>query len=173
MNKYTTYSSFNHIKGFTVIELVLVIVLMGILSITVAPKLFNSGGFKEYSYQAEVVTVLRNVQLKAMQQTAEVDEAGNDICHRVLIAQNKLSITSLCSDANNDQKAQEENRYLPEVLITDSNSVQFKTNDGVATDFSFDSLGKPINCSQPCEVIILGEDTLTVLIESEGFIHAL
>lgn len=173
IHKTRLYCSFNSSKGFTIIELIVVIILIGILSVTVAPKFFNSNGFQEYAYQAEVVTVLRNAQLKAMQQTATVDETGNEICHRVLISPSQLSITSLCADASLEQQNKEENRYIPEVLITDEDSVQFKTSGGVSTEFLFNSLGKPVNCSEPCEVIILGSETLTVLIESEGFIHAL
>ena len=172
INKIPLYCSFNSSKGFTIIELVVVIILMGILSVTVAPKFFNSNGFEEYAYQAEVVTVLRNAQLKAMQQTANVDETGNDICHRVLISSNTLSITSLCSDASDEQKINEANRYIPEVFIT-GDAVTFETTGGVSSEFSFDSLGRPINCSAPCEVIVIGEELLTVRIESEGFIHAL
>jgi len=163
--------SVNKSKGFTIIELVLVIVLMAVLSVTVAPKFFNSDGFQEYAYQAEVVTVLRAVQLKAMQQTDE------GICHTIFISSKLLDISNLCGSPTAEEKENEEvlkgSRYIPQVLIADEDSIVFKTDNIASTEFSFDSLGKPINCSNPCEVIILGSETLTVLIESEGFIHGL
>ena len=164
--KYSTLKTKG--RGFTIIELVLVIVLMGILAVTVAPKMFNSDGFQEYAYQAEVITTLRNIQLKAMQQT------DGNTCHTVTISKKLLSITSLCSTASQSEINNEKNnQYVPQVLITETDSVEFKTSGSASTQFSFNSLGKPINCSNPCEIVLLGADTLIIKIESEGFIHAL
>ncbi len=153
--------------GFTIIELVLVIVLMGILSVTVAPKLFNSDGFQEYAYQAEVVNTLRNIQLKAMQQT------DGNTCHVVNISAKELSITSLCGTPTETELEDEKQaKFVPEVVIDSQDSISFQLT-GVSTSFSFDSLGRPVNCLSPCQVILQGSETLTVQIESEGFVHAL
>ena len=164
--KYATLNAKG--SGFTIIELVLVIVLMGILAVTVAPKMFNSDGFQEYAYQAEVITTLRNIQLKAMQQT------DDNTCHTVFISKKLLSVTSLCSTASQNEIDNEtNNQYVPQVLITETDSVEFKTSGSASTEFSFDSLGRPVNCSTSCEIILVGTETLIIKIESEGFIHAL
>lgn len=80
-------------RGFTIIELVLVIVLMGILSVTVAPKLFSSNGFDEYAYQAEIISVLRSAQLRAMQQT----QSNNKNCHTVTISDRQVGLHDDCN----------------------------------------------------------------------------
>jgi MSHA pilin protein MshC len=153
-------------KGFTIIELILVIILMGILAVTVAPKMFNSEGFQEYAYQAEVITTLRNIQLKAMQQT------DDGICHEVTITSKLLDITSICNNPTKAQTDQEKEwRYVPHVQIEDGHNVLFQVS-GVTTNFSFDSLGRPVGCSTPCQIILQGTDNVIVQIESEGFIHA-
>ena len=49
-------------NGYTLIELVLVIVLIGVLSISAIPKLFNPTSFTERFYYDEVKAVLRLAQ---------------------------------------------------------------------------------------------------------------
>lgn len=155
-------------KGFTIIELVLVIILMGILAITVAPKMFNSTGFQEYAYQAEIVNTLRNVQLKAMQQTDDTT------CHTVTIIAKLLVTSSLSCTATETQKKQEkDDRFVPSVKIADSDNITFDMGSNTKIEFSFDSLGRPVDCVSPCEITLRGSEALIVRIESEGFIHAL
>ena len=77
--------------------MVLVIVLMGILAVSVAPKMFNSGGFEEYAYQAELVATLRNIQLRTMQQTENYVNNYGDGCHTVVVTSNKVTVSSSCN----------------------------------------------------------------------------
>ena len=55
-------------KGFTLIELIVVIVLLSIVSATVLPKFLSSKGFEEYTYRDELIIKLRAIQLRTMQQ---------------------------------------------------------------------------------------------------------
>jgi len=149
-------------KGFTIIELVLVIVLMGILSVTVAPKFFGSNGFEEYAYQAEVIATLRSIQLRAMQQTS----IGSNECHTVIITSKLLTVDDNCA-ANSENSLGETLNNLA-VEVDSNHSVTFIPD----ISFSFDSMGRPVSCSSPCEINFTGNDNLKVTIESEGFIHA-
>lgn len=40
--------------GFTTIELVLVIIIIGILAVTIIPKMQSTGGYEEITYQDEI-----------------------------------------------------------------------------------------------------------------------
>ncbi|WP_426369259.1 type II secretion system protein [Pseudocolwellia sp. HL-MZ7] len=148
-------------KGFTIIELVLVIVLMGILAVTVAPKMFNSEGFEEYAYQAELVSTLRNIQLRAMQQTEDYVTTNGDGCHTVVVASKKVSVSASCN-INTD------NLDVPTVEIDNAHSLSFSP----VMSFTFDSMGRPTSCNNPCQIQLVANDNLSVVIESEGFIHA-
>jgi MSHA pilin protein MshC len=152
-------------NGFTMIELIVVMIILSILATTVVPKFFTSTGFQEYTYQAEVITKLRSIQLRAMQQTM-----GSE-CHTILVTNSALGIPQDC-DLTLADGWQGENKKTDESGTT---NVKIETGHEVAfspigLSFSFDSLGRPVGCS-PCVITVLGDSTLTIKIESEGYIH--
>lgn len=157
--------SSNKIKAFTTLELVVTLLILGILSATVIPKFFTSNGFEEYTYRDEVISKIRGIQLRAMQQT------NSSECHVVLVNQLKLGIPDDC-----DVTPSFSNSWVPGntgVIIDSDNSIQFDVSGGNFF-FSFDQMGRPNGCADPCLVVIVGgEDTLTIRIESEGYIHGL
>jgi len=145
-------------NGFTTIELVVVIILIGILSVTAVSRFFTSKGYEEYSYRAEAITKLRAIQLKAMQQT------HNNECHFLTVESKRLGVdtSNTCTSETSD---------LTTVTIDADHQVSFSTS-GV-TSFYFDSMGKPQgNCAGGCILTLQGEETLQIVIESEGYIHA-
>ncbi|NQY62202.1 MAG: prepilin-type N-terminal cleavage/methylation domain-containing protein [Alteromonadaceae bacterium] len=141
-------------RGFTLIELILVILLIGILAVTVTPKFFTSEGFEEYTYQAEVITKLRAIQYRAMQQTTD----SYDNCHNIEIQKKKL-LLSYCSGGD-------------EVDIDVDHNVEFATT-GI-TSFKFDQMGRPScdTCGTGVTITLVGSGKAIVKIESEGYIHA-
>ena len=146
--------------GFTLVELVIVIIILGILSVTVAPKFFSSKGFSEYAYRADVIAKLRLIQTRAMQQV-------NVLCHRVNITEDKLGkVTCGTLSEFSDQSIQR----ATVVAIESGDNVTFSP---VGLTFTFDHLGRPQDCNNPCDITITGEQSLVVRIENEGYIHAL
>jgi MSHA pilin protein MshC len=153
-------AQFKNVKrnGFTMIELIVVIIIIAIMSTTVIPKFFTSTGFQEYTYQAEIITKLRSIQLRAMQQT------NSSECHTVLVTESALGIPETCTSLTlgNWQNA------TTSVIIESGHDVTFDVSSGNYS-LTFDSMGRP-NCS-PCLITVLGDSTLTIKIESEGYIH--
>ncbi|NMU85398.1 prepilin-type N-terminal cleavage/methylation domain-containing protein, partial [Vibrio parahaemolyticus] len=49
--------------GFTLMELILVIVLLSILSLFAASRFMGSGSFSAYALQERVISVIRQVQV--------------------------------------------------------------------------------------------------------------
>lgn len=158
-------TTLNKSRGFTTIELVVTLIILGILSATIIPKFFTSNGFEEFTYRNEVITKLRSIQLRAMQQTNSAE------CHVVLVNQFKLGIPDDCDitpSFTNDWTA-----GTTGVLIDSTNGAKFNVNGGNYF-FIFDHMGRPDGCNDPCLIIIEGgESSLTIKIESEGYIHAL
>lgn len=141
-------------KGFTLIELVVVMVLLGILAVTLLPRFVTSSGSAEYGYRDQALAILRLVQLQAMQCT---DNSGG-LCppQQLQIASNRLGSSGAClNDARNLCIAERD----PVVL-----SASFST-------LSFDSMGRPQGCSGACTVQVQGSTSLSICIESEGYIR--
>lgn len=144
-------------NGFTMIELIVVIIIIAIMAVTVIPKFFNSTGFQEYTYQAEVITKLRSIQLRALQQT------NSSECHTVLVTQNTVGIPQNCNLTSGNWQSD-----TTSVIIEEGHDVMFDVSSGNFS-FTFDGMGRP-SCS-PCLIGVLGDSTLTIKIESEGYIH--
>lgn len=143
--------------GFTMIELIVVILILSILSVTVVPKFFTSTGFQEFTYQAEVITKLRSIQLRAMQQT------NSSECHTVLVTKNALGIPENCILTSGNWESD-----TTSVIIQSDHDVTFDVSSGNYS-FSFDSMGRP-SCSV-CLITVEGDSNVKIKIESEGYIH--
>jgi len=151
-------------RGFTMIELIVVIIILAIMATTVITKFFTSTGFQEYTYQAEIITKLRSIQLRAMQQT------DNSQCHTVLVIEGALGIPKNCdltlADGWQGEDVLTEESATTNVKVEGGHEVTFAP---IAFSFSFDSMGRP-SCST-CLITVAGDSTLTIKIESEGYIH--
>ena len=156
-------------QGFTLIEMVMTIIIVGILSVAVLPKFFDASGFEEYAYRAETISALRAIQLRAMQNT------NASVCHQVLITAKVLGEPdkSQCEVGDPPIFSDEwlDNYDDNTSVFINQDSVSFTVgNDGQY--FEFDSLGRPA-CICTLDIFISGESNLTIRIESEGYIHAI
>ncbi|MDP4537761.1 type II secretion system protein [Alkalimonas collagenimarina] len=141
-------------KGFTLIELVVVMVLLGILAVTLLPRFFTSSGTAEYGYRDQALAIMRLVQLQAMQCT----DSTSGLCppQQLQIASNRLGSSSACiNDARHLCIAARD----PVVL-----AASFST-------LSFDSMGRPLGCGGACTLQVQGSVSLGICIESEGYIR--
>ncbi len=156
-----------NLAGFTIIELVVVIILLGIMAVTVIPKFYNSNGFEEFTYQAEVITKLRNIQLRAMQQTDDSQ------CHKVVLTNEGDRIGLMANDSEQSDNCHVSNyEGVTTSVILEGEQLVLTTNASDNT-LSFDSMGRPLGCSAPCEIIISNaSNSLIILIEAQGYIHA-
>lgn len=58
-------------SGFTLVELVLVIVLIGVLAVTAAPRFFTAAGYDQIAARDELIQLLRQAQLQSMNNSTE------------------------------------------------------------------------------------------------------
>lgn len=164
-------SSHRPLKGFTTIEMVVTIIILAIVAVTIVPKWFTSSGYEEMTYQDEIITTLRSVQMRAMQQ------AVGEHCHTVKVQAKIIGLMATDTSASNNchtSSWQDDARY--DLTKEDGpTSVQIDANHDVAfsgSDIQFDKMGRPQGCIAPCEILIQGsETTVKVLVNIEGFIY--
>jgi MSHA pilin protein MshC len=154
--------------GFTLIELIVTVIVIGIMAVTVVPRFFTSEGFGEYTYRDELIIKLRAIQLRSMQQT------NNVACQVVSVNSSEIGLlatqnnTNICTGVFAGDTTT--------VRIVSDNNISFSISENLSS-FYFSSLGRPIGCvtTNPCEITttVTGESSLAVLINLEGYIYAL
>ncbi|MBL4940150.1 MAG: type II secretion system protein [Colwellia sp.] len=153
-------------KGFTLIELIVTIIMIGIMAAVIVPKILTSKGFEDYTYRDELITKLRSIQLRTMQQT------NNNACQLIKVESSTIGLLATTLNASTC-----ESNYAGETtsIIIDDHDVTFSISESLA-NFSFSSLGRPLGCVvNPCAITITvtGESILKVEINAEGYIYAL
>jgi len=112
------------VAGFTLIESVMVMVLLGIVAATVMPKAFNPGAITLQAQARNFTASLQRAQLLAITKGASVQVVVNSTNYSV-----SANIGGLPS---------------PEITTLETNTI-FSTGSG--NIFSFDSLGQPTDSS--------------------------
>ena len=169
--------------GFTLLELIVVMIILGILAVYAAPKFSGASGYSEYTYQNRLISVLRNMQLRAMQDSRPL------FCHRINFINTSSQVAfgpasiNYVSGNESGTCASSIDYSSPEYLRTSATeileaSVLMAASDGPTpiSAIDFDSFGSPqttaSNCSAGCMVTFTGVAAAHVCIASEGFIHA-
>ncbi|WP_411994271.1 type II secretion system protein [Agarivorans sp. DSG3-1] len=147
-------------SGFTTIELVITLILIGILAITVLPRFFR-GGFAEISLREQLLSRLHLVQTQAMNHYQD--------CFFLQINSDNYFSGELATngDCLKTIDVLEEVSFSNELTVTQG-IIRFDGMGRVRL-----GLSEPRLCSQfPCIISVQGEETHTIVIESEGYIHA-
>lgn len=138
-------------SGLTLIELLIVIVLLGILSVTALPRFIGKGGVEETTVRDQLIAVLRLNQTQAMQNTnAPFPVTLVQINTEVLESVSGLTIQLFDTKGN---------------------------GGNLISGFLFNSLGQPIEVSNlnlyqnGLRFLIQGNSPAVICIESEGYIH--
>jgi MSHA pilin protein MshC len=169
-------------KGFTLVELIIVIIVISILSVSAFSRFSGTSGFVEYTYQARLVSALRDMQIRAMH------DNRSDYCFKVNFQTTPpaygpppLTYAPVGNTAETCQNGIDFTLpdYLAttEIEMTQAGVSLSAASNGVAFSFiDFNNLGQPStdgpNCDTGCIITLTGESTVSVCVESEGYIHA-
>lgn len=155
----------------------MVIILIGILALVAVPRLIGDDTFSLSTYQARMVSALRNVQIKALNDT----RAG--LCFNLNFKTGVASSQPAFGYASNfphncggiDFAAADQGTasITGQVELQDAGiGLTLQNGNGQAlTSISFDSLGRAVQCDSGCAATLMGERSLYVCINGEGYIY--
>ena len=177
-------------NGFTLIELILVLVLVGILGAVALPRLQLGSQFEQRLQADNLVGLLRVAQLRAMNDPQAV-QAGNDLqrCARVVITNTTFSLTENCEPTATPLADDILDKRTDQGLFVGSRDLNIQANRSLPLVVQFGKLAEKeddidylteasrlgrtfindVQLTEPLEITIGGK---TVYIETEGYIHA-
>lgn len=142
-------------SAFTLVELVVVIILLGILSVYAASRYIGSSGFSAYAAQEQAIAIIRQIQLGRMQSNiSETDTLSSEY---------RLSITSDCLGSVASCSSTDESRSNNLVLPDDVSFTPARVVD-------FNLLGAPTAGALKID-ISSDTDSVSVCINSEGYVY--
>lgn len=169
-------------QGFTLIELVTIVILLSIIAIVAIPRFTGSSGFTEYAMQKRFLGALRNLQLKAIYDTRA------EFCYRLVVdtaASPEFGPTTAsyltgedaisCSNTIDYTAAGFTRSELGEMA---DDSLTFLALDAATAInyIQFDNIGRASTdagiCASNCTFSFSGESTVSVCVASEGYIYA-
>jgi MSHA pilin protein MshC len=158
-------SSITYAKGFTLVELVTVMILIGILAVSALPRFIGSSSYSAYTLRNEFLGELRLVQQLALNNT--------DRCYRISVTPTQYQLSHFdlrtgptCSGAIvRTDDAQ---------LLTGGARLVLLNNGSDSFNIDFDVNGRPqLNCKANNDCIqTVADDTLLIGISSEGYVYA-
>jgi MSHA pilin protein MshC len=149
-------------QGFTLIELVMVIVLLGILSATALPKFFDISGFQQQAFFDDTLSAVRYAQKLAVATGCKV---------QVSVSANAYTLNS---PVNRSQCASSSPVFSTAVRNPGTGDASFtKSESGIIITsspaiFSFDALGR---ASADVVITVAGSKTIAVVSDT-GFVYA-
>jgi MSHA pilin protein MshC len=148
-------------RGFTLIELIMVIVILGVLAVVAAPRLLNTGDFYARGFHDETLSLLRYAQKTAIAQRRTVCVAFTGTSASLRIA--SAATTTTCAANLVGPKGESP------ATITARSGVSYNASP---TDFTFDGLGQP-SAGQSIRVASGGTPfSATITVESTtGYVH--
>ena len=151
-------------KGFSLVELIVTLLVVGILAVTVAPKMFAIQGFDARGFYDETMSILRYAQKTAIAQRRTV-------CVAFATNSATLTIASAASVTTCDTNLTGPNGVAP-YSVTARNNVTYST---IPTSFNFDAKGRPIDAAGALVTISpiqVSGNTNAITIEAEtGYVH--
>jgi MSHA pilin protein MshC len=140
------------LRGFTLIELIMVIVILGVLAVFAAPRILNTGDFTQQGFHDETLSLLRYAQKTAIAQR-----------RTVCVTLAATGVTMMMDTNSPPDGACDTAPTLPNTPRGGSGLV------GSVGSFNFTSLG---NTDQAARVTITIVNSSAIAVEADtGYVH--
>ncbi|GEM75947.1 hypothetical protein [Vibrio sagamiensis] len=147
--------------GFTLVELILLIVLISILSLYASSRFIGKDSFSPFALQEQVISVIRQLQISRMQSNT----SGEEPYFQLHVSLNCLGSVAACSTTNQVRAARSDKVQDP--------SARFILN-GAQSPIRFSLLGNPLNTqSEGISILIQnthGVGQCEVQVNSQGYV---
>ncbi len=152
------------VAGFTLVEMVMTMVIVGILAVVVVPRFFDNNVFQSRGFADQVQASLRYAQ------KAAVAQRRNACVTFTLPAPSTvtLRIASLAGTGSPCDTDLISPTGDPAYVITAPAGIAFAA---LPTDFNFDALGRPNPGALPAITIVGASDPITIEAET-GYVHS-
>lgn len=175
--------------GFSLIELIVVIILIGILAVSVGSRFVGTDGFAELTYQSRLISSLRAIQTRAMYDTRPPTVTNpSGYCFQINFRDSPAAFgpptldytaangSATCSTTINFTTSQHLSTTNSEMADNKVSLVELLDGVDSIVYIGFDDLGRPLtsanNCSADCQITFKGEQSARVCIKSQGYIYA-
>jgi MSHA pilin protein MshC len=156
-------------RGFTLIELIMVIVILGVLAVFAAPRIVNTGDFTARGFHDETLSLLRYAQKTAIAQRRTV-------C--VSFTPTTASLTMAADPSTTDCSTPTPSGLVgprgetPAGIPSTARGITF---NGTPSAFSFNGLGQPIGATGvvlAAQTVIQISNAADVYVEANtGYVH--
>lgn len=144
-------------RGFTIVELVVVILLLGIISVTATSRYASKSDFSANITRDLAIAISRQIQISAMQQNT----SEYIICRTLIINKELFGCNS--------------NNKSNQIITSDYNVIA-----SPELNIKFDLLGRPIDkdgqrlCLRGCDITFtaINNNQARMCINKEGYIHS-
>lgn len=151
-------------RGFTLLELIIVIIVLGILAVTAGPRIFSGTDTQELASERDLYSVLRLTQQRAMQDTRET-------CYGVEITENNI-VPTACGGSP----------FAAEVVVPDTQTtglINADTSSAIPLPavIYFNALGCPVLGSHGAcgslrfQFNLTGQTTRNLCLNSQGYLR--
>lgn len=157
----------NRMPGFTIVELITIIVIAGILAAIAAPRFFDRNVFDSRGFYDQVISTLRFAQKAAIAQ-------HRNVC--VVFGANSVTLTQVATGSACPGTPPANNLASPSGQATYSVSSSNASFTAAPAAFSFDALGRPHDAAGALltvqQSITVSGYATSIRIEAEtGYVH--
>ena len=157
-----------NMKGFTLVELIVVIIVVAIMSLYAASKFIGVSQFSAQAAQQQGIAVIRQIQLGRMQSNIE-DGATLHQRYQLVITGQCLGSRQACNSNTNEPFSHK--------VVIEEQDMSFSGPSAI----DFDLLGNPIcnasnpstsGCDNPVSIDISSStETESICINSQGYVY--
>jgi len=146
-------------RGFTLVELIVVILLVSILSVYAASRYSGVSSISAYAAQEQAISIIRQIQIDRMQSNLSSTSTNSD--YVLAIQSNCLGSVEACSEDSDDQRS--------DVLRSDN--LTFSTSPSYSV-IEFSLLGNPsIGSNENITIMITAPGSETAIcINAQGYV---